>query len=135
MEKSNFQFTNPILTRLEFETHNNFEKNGQVNIGINLSVDIQREEIDNHIFGNAARVSVTLRVGAKDESAPFYIEADEEANFRWREDVFGEKDIETLLRQNAVALLISYLRPIVSGITASSPYPAYNLPYIDLTSE
>lgn len=39
--------------------------------------------------------------------------------------------IEKLLNQNAPSLLLGYLRPIISQITAASPYNAYNLPFID----
>ncbi|MEI3592754.1 MAG: hypothetical protein V8Q05_07985 [Lachnospiraceae bacterium] len=37
--------------------------------------------------------------------------------------------IEKLLNQNAPSLLLGYLRPIISQITAASPYNAYNLPF------
>ena len=78
--------------------------------------------------------SITLVLGEKNDTAPFYVEAVEEAYFRWESDRFTEEERKVLLEKNAVSLLISYLRPIVSGITAASPYPAYNIPYVDLTA-
>ena len=90
---------------------------------------------DNGTPSNQASVKVTLTIGSRDDTTPFYIEADEAANFRWEEAAFDNDKIEQLLEQNGVALLISYLRPIISSITAASPYPAYNLPYLDLTKQ
>lgn len=133
MERSEFQFTNPALKRLEFVIHDGFVKKGRLNMEIKFNVNFQREEIDDHTMGNSALVTLTACVGSKDDSTPFYIEADEEANFRWAEGAYTEEQIEDLLNQNAVALLISYLRPIISNVTAASPYPAYNLPYVNLT--
>ena len=135
MEKSRFQFTNPILKRLEFTLHDDFSKRGRTEMGINLSANFQRTQNEDQTLANTALVSVTISVGAKDNSTPFYIEAEEEANFKWEENIFTEEQIDALLNHNAVALLISYLRPIIANITAASPYPTYNLPYIDLTSK
>lgn len=104
-------------------------------MGINLSANFQRTQNEDQTLANTALVSVTISVGAKDNSTPFYIEAEEEANFKWEENIFTEEQIDALLNHNAVALLISYLRPIIANITAASPYPTYNLPYIDLTSK
>lgn len=135
MEKSSFQFTNPILTGLIFEIHKEFQAQGKINLGINIESNVQQEETSEHSVENKAHVSVVIVIGSKDNESPFYIEAREEANFKWNKDSFDEGQVETLLKQNAVSLLIAYLRPIISQITAASPYPTYNLPYIDLTSE
>lgn len=135
MEKSAFQFTNPRLERLEFAVHSGFQNTGNVNLDIQTSVHIQRSNNNNGIPSNQARVMITLTIGSRDDTTPFYIEADEAANFRWKEDAFDDAKIEQLLKQNGVALLISYLRPIISSVTAASPYAAFNLPYLDLTAK
>ena len=135
MEKSAFQFTNPRLERLEFAIHPGFQKADNVNLDIQVSVQREMFTNDNGTPSNQASVKVTLTIGSRDDTTPFYIEADEAANFRWEEAAFDNDKIEQLLEQNGVALLISYLRPIISSITAASPYPAYNLPYLDLTKQ
>lgn len=132
MEKSNFQFTNPVLKSINFIVNDDFERGRPLNLGIKIKVNVSHN--DEATEANSAVVSVTVCIGAKDNSTPFYIEAEESAKFRWAESAFDEKQIDDLLNQNAVALLISYLRPIISNVTSASPYPAYNLPYIDLTS-
>ena len=77
MEKSRFQFTNPILKRLEFTLHDDFSKRGRTEMGINLSANFQRTQNEDQTLANTALVSVTISVGAKDNSTPFYIEAEE----------------------------------------------------------
>ena len=135
MQISNFQFTNPVLKQLQFEINEGFTKNGRLDMALQLNVECKREEHDDGTLGNSAVVAVTLTLGTHDLSTPFYIEATEEASFRWDEKITEQKQIDTLLKQNAVALLISYLRPIVASVTIASPYPAYNLPYINLTTD
>lgn len=54
------------------------------------------------------------------------------AEFKW------EKNIESsladkLLKSNAPSLLLSYMRPIIANVTGNSAYPAFNIPYMDMT--
>lgn len=133
MEKSQFQFSNPRLKSIQFITHDEFTKQGKLNMSIKITAEQKRAENADGSLTNSALVAVTVSIGEKDNSAPFYIEAVEEADFKWNECELEEQQIEALLSQNAVALLISYLRPIISSLTAASPYPVYNLPYINLT--
>lgn len=135
MKKSAFQFSDPKLKRLVFDIHDNFVGTGQINMEIRINPNIQRITNNNNPLFDEAQVTITLSIGEKDDSTPFYVEVDEFAAFRWEKDSFNESQIESLLHQNAVALLLSYLRPIISNVTAASPYPAYNLPYIDLTQK
>lgn len=135
MQISSFQFSNPVLKHLCFKLNEGFSKSGKLDMDIRLNVSCKRNESENSTLNNSAMVVVCLTLGAEDDSTPFYIEATEEASFKWDESITDEKQIDTLLNQNAVALLISYLRPIIANVTASSPYPAYNLPYINLTTK
>lgn len=54
------------------------------------------------------------------------------AKFLWEGDL-EEKVVKSLLKSNAPAALLSYIRPIVSMMTMSSKYPALNIPFIDFT--
>lgn len=134
MEISKFQFTNPVLKHLRFDVNNEFVKSGKMEMEIKLNVNCNRKALDVQTTNNSAVVEVTIVIGANDNSTPFYIEATEEASFMWNESIVDQKKIDNLLNQNAVALLISYLRPIITNITAASQYPAYNIPYINLTA-
>ena len=127
--ESAFQFSNPSLTKMEFYINEEFEssQDKEVKIAVNMGVQIDRSATDNN-----ARVSLTLEIGKKDSDDPFYVCATEMAEFRWSEALNNEM-VEKMLNQNAPSLLLGYLRPIISQITAASPYNAYNLPFIDFS--
>ena len=129
--ESAFQFSNPSLTKMEFCINEEFEnhRDKEVRIAVNMGVQIDRNETDNN-----AKVSLTLEIGKKGASDPFYVCATEMAEFRWPDDLNREM-VEKLLNQNAPSLLLGYLRPIISQITAASPYNAYNLPFIDFSTK
>ncbi len=129
--ESAFQFSNPSLMKMEFCINEDFEssQDKEVKIAVNMGVQIDRSETDNN-----ARVSLTLEIGKKAVSDPFYVCATEMAEFRWPDDLSREM-VEKLLNQNAPSLLLGYLRPIISQITAASPYNAYNLPFIDFSAK
>ena len=129
--ESAFQFSNPSLTKMEFCINEEFEssQDKEVKIAVNMGVQIDRSATDNN-----ARVSLTLEIGKKDSSDPFYVCATEMAEFRWPDSLNLEM-VEKLLNQNAPSLLLGYLRPIISQITAASPYNAYNFPFIDFSEK
>ena len=82
-----------------------------------------------------AKVSIEISVGAKEGNKPFFFRATESADFKWNADDYNEEQIDSLLRQNAVALLISYVRPVISNLTAASGLPCYNLPFLNLADK
>ena len=65
MKKSAFQFTAPTTTRLEFEINKGFVKGQTVEMGMDISVQIEQNDTDHEIPENTARVSITLVLGEK----------------------------------------------------------------------
>ena len=67
--ESAFQFSNPSLTKMEFCINEDFENSWdkEVKIAVNMGIQIDRSSTDNN-----ARVSLTLEIGKKDSSDPFY---------------------------------------------------------------
>lgn len=128
MNKSKFQFSNPELIKLEFFVNQAFDEEKFNGIAMQSSTEIRISD------GNEAYVSLTVNIGNSTESQPFYICAEMGANFRWEESV-GEEKAKKLLNVNAPAVLLSYIRPIVSSMTGSSKYPALNIPFIDFTKQ
>jgi len=127
MMTSDFQFSNPLLTAFDFRINREYNADAEeVDVALKISVSKKRTG------EREAIVELTVEIGEKDDSAPFYINATEGAFFKWEENAFnGEKDIDVLLDVNAPALLLSYLRPIVAGITTASKYASYNIPFIN----
>ncbi|MCD8221832.1 MAG: protein-export chaperone SecB [Clostridiales bacterium] len=126
MRKSKFQFTDPKLERLEFVTNTKYDKDKFDGIVMESTTEVKSDD------SNEAYVALTLRIGNSEEGQPFSILVRMSADFSWEQNL--EKGlVESLLRSNAPAALLSYIRPIVSMITTSSGYPALNIPFIDFT--
>lgn len=127
MVTSQFQFSNPILVELQFSLNNEYSVESE-DISVDLDIQIGKKRISE----TEALVELTIIIGADNKEAPFYIKAVEGAQFRWEKGAFdGEDSIDRLLSVNAPALLLSYLRPIISNVTGVSKYPAYNIPFIN----
>ena len=125
---SEFQFTNPILSKIEFLYNKEFNAWGdEVPIKMELSVKVSKGEDK-----NKAIVSLVCELGEKNNLSPFWLLAEEEATFKW-EEAIEQVIVEKLLKQNAPSLLLSYLRPIVVQVTQASPCGAYNIPFMNFS--
>lgn len=127
---SSFQFSNPSLLKLSFILNDGFEKedDSKINIPLDQHVEIQPGPEENSAF-----VVLSLLIGKKDDSTPFFIESKEAALFRWDPQKVDKEHSKKLLKQNAPALLLAYLRPTISVITSASPFAAYDIPFMNFT--
>ena len=132
--ESSFQFTNPELVDLRFAKNEGFRRDERAELAISLRSVVTQIEPEGDRNEQRARVIIELQIGSEGENSPFLIQAKEGANFKWKEGEYNEEQVNALLSQNAVAVLISYLRPVIAGITSASGLPAYNLPFLDLSS-
>lgn len=127
---SAFQFMTPYLIKAEFKVHpdRNEETTNQVNININKNERIFWEE-------NRALLEVTVQLNKNEQiiipNTLFDAEVTMISQFKWEEGL-SKEFIENLLHYNGVALLLSYIRPILSSLSSASPYTTYDLPYINL---
>ena len=128
MAISSLQFTRPILKKCTFELNDHFDKTGDK---ISISSKVSINEADHDIQSRTCDVGVRLVVGENNEKAPFYIEVIMVSKFRWEKEL--DCKIDSMLKINAPALLISYIRPIITNLTANSRYPAYYLPFINFS--
>lgn len=125
MEESKFQFKNPELVKLSFNINDNFDENMFNGINISSNTIIQQSNSE-----NIAIVTLILSIG--DNTSPFNIDVKMKSEFKW-DLSFDDDTIKSLLRTNAPSFLLSYIRPIVSTITANSKYPAFNIPFINMS--
>ena len=129
MHNSDFQFSNPVLVSLNYYINDEFQpKDELIDVQIDFNVNIKKSPHEKN-----AVVELSLILGTDSENSPFYIKATEGAKFKWISD--DQDFIQKLLERNAPALLLGYLRPIIATITSSSPYNAYNIPFIDFTGK
>lgn len=125
MRPSNFQFLNPYLRELYFDSNPDFdEENSEVEIQNSFNIQIKRSESENR-----ANVELKLETNLEKENTPFKLRIRVASDFRWED--LEEETVKSMLEQNAPALLLSYMRPIVASVTNSSVFPAYHLPFIN----
>lgn len=124
--KSKFQFSNPVLSRIEFSFNKEFALKKEDEITMKMELSVQTEQKNS----NEARVSLVCELGDKSSQSPFWLLAEEEAFFKW-EEFLDVMIVDKLLKQNAPSLLLSYLRPIVTQVTQASPCGAYNIPFMN----
>lgn len=125
MKTSRFQFLNPYLEEVNFMTNPDYiASNGEIEMKNSFDIQVQRYKSE-----NKANVQLTLNLNMDNDSAPFKLRMKVASDFKWED--LDDKTVESMLRMNAPALLLSYMRPIVANITNSSNFPAYNLPFIN----
>lgn len=127
---STFQFMPPYLIRAEFNVHQ--EKNDETTNQVDINIS-KKEQVSSD--NNSAILEVTVQLNRKDQlirkNTLFDAAVTMVTQFRWEEAIPKDK-IENLLRYNGVAVLLSYIRPILSTLSSASPYATYHLPYINL---
>lgn len=127
MKPSKFQFVNPYLEEVYFIENNNFDANEtELEMQNSFNVQVKRNKDDNR-----AKVELTLETNIDNEKAPFKLRIKISSDFKWED--LDENTVEAMLKCNAPALLLGYMRPIVASITNSSKFPVYNLPFINFT--
>ena len=126
---SPFTFTQPLLIDSHFSARRPVKPEDVINIHLCRNVVKNKD-------GNSAIVELTVQLNKNGETEVedpcFVAEATLQSTFSWSEDL-GEEKINSLLNINAPALLVSYARPIFVQLTSASPFPTYNLPFLNMT--
>lgn len=131
--ESKFQFIKPILKSVEYVVNENFKKDTTKSIDMNMNMTVSVKK--SVVSSTEASVSLTVNLGEKNnDDFPFYLNITESAEFKWCEDM-EEKMVDQLLRQNAPALLLSYLRPTVAQITSSSEFETFDIPFVNFSGQ
>lgn len=125
MKPSKFQFLNPYLKEVHFVVNPDFNTDdGEIEMQNSFHVQVKRSENDNR-----ANVELGLDMNLNNEKTPFKLQIRVASDFKWED--LDDKTVDAMLEQNAPALLLGYMRPIVANITNSTNFPAYNLPFIN----
>lgn len=129
MKASTFQFSNPVIDRLELKKNDTFcQENHKIKMNNSFSVDIRNLSYDDM----NATVCLKTEIGGLTSDQPFYLQIEVSAKFNSSQKI-SEEEFDKLLHVNAPALLLSYSRPMVSLITSQSGLSSLNLPFINFT--
>lgn len=129
MKESFFRVISTSTEEVTFKKNNLFTLEDE-NINLELDSNIEVVFLEN----NKAKVSLEFYIFDEDnlDKSPFFIKVKESGIFEWREETDFEI-INNLLHTNAPALLLSYIRSIVSQLVAFSGYPSLVIPFIDFS--
>lgn len=130
MKKSVFQVVSQRLNKVEFKLDPNY-KFSQEKVPLELDF---HTDINKHADKPLAEVSLTLKLFSKTESAPFYCTVSYQGLFAWDQNV-PSNSVDKYLNCNAVAMLYSFIRPVVSNLTALSNLPPLTIPFMNFIEE
>lgn len=122
MKESAFKFSNPQLLAVEFIINENFDPSNFEGFSMVNNVETNKNPSEPE-----ATVSLELIIGEKNDTSPFYIKIKNSAHFKSNNQQLFDKLIDT----NAPALLLSYIRPIVSLLTSQSRFKSFDIPFIN----
>lgn len=125
---SPFKFTPPLLIESYFSMRR--PKRDEDIVNIHLCRNVNRNDKDNSAVVEL-KVQLNKDNDTENEDPCFVAEVTLQSVFSWPEDM-EEELVQSLLRVNAPSLLISYARPIIVQLTAASPIPPYNIPFINM---
>lgn len=133
MEYSRFQISQPQLLEVTYiinEDFNNSDNADNIKLEANSVTRVEMLTDD-----TGAKVIFTLKIFDQEKlsEVPFFMQVSMKGFFRWDESM-DEEIYKKLLRTNAPAILLSYIRPFVSQLTSASGYPPLILPLIDFSS-
>ena len=128
MKKSMFQFKNPHIEKISFEINNNIPFEDDIPLSVNVQTFLSNEE-------NVALVKLFLTVGELDDTSKklknsIYFNGCIVSEFKWEREI---KNVENMLKVNGGAVLLSYLRPILSSLTMQAGIKPLHIPLIDFT--
>ena len=132
MKKSVFQFENPRVKNIIFQSNDKFNPDNvkQSDFRIKTETNVSRSE-----NGKQARVELRIELpeGQQemiDKGLPYYCAVSVIAEFMWDADL-EESQVENFLKLNAAPLLLSYARTTIAQLTMEAGFPAFHLPFID----
>ena len=132
MKESSFQLIGkPKVTKISYESNETYVFKDELILELNNNIQViksNKEERRESI--------VVLNVGIftlKDiSSVPFQINIEIDGRFKWDDKLEGTPEIlENMLKQNAPAILYSYLRPIITLITVEGNMPPLVIPLVN----
>jgi preprotein translocase subunit SecB len=136
MQESIFQLVGkPRIKKFEFELNEEYSFDGEIKLDMNNNIQISKG-----IDENAQQAIVTLSLGIFEslniDQVPFKIMVDIEGHFNWNEKMEADGPmLDSMLKQNAPAILYSYTRPIITMITVEANMPPLVIPLMNFQQE
>lgn len=132
MKESSLQLIGkPKVKKVLFETNSDFQFSADIKLDIDTHVQVMRSCVPDECH---AQVVLNLSIFKKivKEEAPFQIEVEIEGLFNWSEEAEENPEfINRVLKQNAAAVLYSYIRPLITNLTVEANMPPLVIPLMN----
>ena len=128
---SSLQFKDYFLNEVSYRKNPNFDQtNSTINLQPELSAQILIKKSENLAYVNL--VTKQGNINFEDSAFEIIVDIVGEFTFTLDETEF-DIDFETFLKENGLAILWSYIRPIVSDmITRGKEFPNFILPVVNV---
>ena len=132
MKESNFQLTGkPKLNGFSLITNKEYKFNEELALEIDNNISIIKGTEE-----HARQAIVVLKIGIFSlqelSKVPFQINVEIEGYFNWDDEL--EKNavlLDAMLKQNAPAILFSYVRPLITLLTVEADMPPLVIPLMN----
>ena len=133
MKESTFQIAgSPRIVESSFKLNREYASEENVDIKFDVATSVQ---VDPET-GEVALVDLKIEIFKEDDFAevPFKITVIAEGLFKWNEETAkDEKVLESLLNQNAPAILYGYIRQEIRLMTLNAGIPTLDIPVMNFT--
>lgn len=131
MKPSNFQLmSKPRVTKNIFIMNKEFDFSGEV--VLKIDDDIKILKVNDQEMSSVVILSLKFFQENDLKDVPFKLELEVEGVFEWGEELHKEElKLETLLQENAPAILYSYVRPIITNISVDANLPPLVIPLMN----
>jgi preprotein translocase subunit SecB len=129
-ESSFYLIGKPKITKILFETNKNFVFSDEVPLKVNNNVQIMKNT-DAQKTESIVVLSFGVFASETLSDVPFKIDMEIEGHFGWDEKLSQSTQLKDMLRQNAPAILYSYIRPIITLITVEANMPPLVIPLMN----
>jgi preprotein translocase subunit SecB len=131
LKPSNFQLIGkPRITKNVFTLNKEYDFEEEVSLEIDSDIKIEgSSEID---MASIVTLKLNFFKDSDFEKVPFNLELEIEGTFGWDANLEqSSKQLEVLLKENSPAILYSYLRPIITGISIDANLPPLVIPLMN----
>lgn len=131
VKPSNFQLmSKPRVTKNIFIMNKEFDFSGEV--VLKIDDDIKILKVNDQEMSSVVILSLKFFQENDLKDVPFKLELEVEGVFEWGEELHKEElKLETLLQENAPAILYSYVRPIITNISVDANLPPLVIPLMN----
>ena len=125
MKESFFRLKSQSTEEIIFKKNNDF-KDKKIKLEFSHKLEVK------NISETSSNVKLIFNIFTEKKlrESPFFVSITQSGVFEYPKDI-NKKTLENLLNINAPAALLSYIRGIISQITAFSGYPALIIPLIN----